>query len=190
MKRTAFLMMLGAALILGAIPATAQQGRFTAAVVGGTQWNAGGHLDGDNTIGFQLGYNFLKHWAFQIEGTTSNPTPDTPQGVNLTVIPGSVDTADLLQISGNMVRFFPIKNTNWTPFVSAGIAWVDIDYNNPLYYANEDGIGWGLALGAGVHYELSRGSFALGQVRWMSFAQPNMDSLQVIVGFGFGIGSK
>ncbi len=189
MKRTAFLV-LSAILILGAIPAAAQQSRFTAAVLGGAQWNSGGHLDGDSTIGFQLGYNFMKNWAFQIEGTTSNPEPERPYGTDAILIPGSLETTDLLQISGSAVRFFPIKGTHWTPYVSAGISWIDLDYNNPVYYPHPDGIGWGLTLGAGIHYELSRGSFALGQVRWMTFAEPNINSIQVVVGFGFGIGSR
>ena len=189
MKRTAFLM-LSAILILAAIPATAQESRFTAAVLGGQQWNSGGHLDGDNTIGFQLGYTFAKNWAFQVEGMTSNPVPDTPQGVGPVVLPTGMETTDLLEISGSAVRFFPIHNTPWTPLVSAGISWIDIDYNNPIYYSNQDGIGWGLNLGAGVRYELTRGAFALGQVRWLTFAQPNLDSLQVVVGIGFGIGNR
>jgi hypothetical protein len=189
MKRTAFLV-LSAILILGAIPATAQESRFTAAVLGGAQWNAGGHLAGDNTIGFQLGYTFCKNWAFQVEGMTSNPEPARPHGVGPMVLPGGLDTTDLLEISGSAVRFFPIQASHWTPFVSAGISWVDIDYNNPIYYPNADGIGWGLNLGAGVRYELAEHSFALGQVRWLSLVQPNLDSLQVVVGFGFGIGNR
>ncbi len=188
MRRVA-LISLVMVLFLAAAPAMAQQGDFTAAVLLGTTNIYNAHLDGDFGAGLQLGWNFDQHWALQGELMLTDPNPDTPQGVDGMLPPGSDRPADVMLGSMNLAYFWKHENRALTPFFSAGVSWLDIQYND--YYnqaADLDGIGWGLNIAGGLRYDMAGRSFFLGQVRWNSVFNPQADALQLIVGFGIGLG--
>jgi hypothetical protein len=188
MRRAAFLA-LALVVVAGAVPATAQESRFSAAVIAGAQNNSGYKLEPDTSIiGFQLGVNLDANWALQLETTFSNPEINRPLGVTLPPVRGAVETTDMVMVAGNVVHFFPSKASRFLPFVTAGVTWVDINYNNPELFPGKDGVGWGLNLGTGFRYGLASHSFLLGELRWHSIGKPNFQALQGIIGFGFGIG--
>jgi len=176
------------ALVLGlaaAVPAAAQETHFTAAVLVGEQLNYNGNLDGDSTVGFQLGVNLDQFWAVQVEGAFSNPSVDTPLGMG-EVPPGLIREADATLVSANLTYSFAREGRRLVPFLSGGLSWLGIDYNDP-FHQGDDPSAWGFNAAAGLRYDFTGGAFAVGQVRWHALFREAQNALQISLGFGFGI---
>ncbi len=189
--RRAALTALVMVLALAAAPVMAQQSQFTGAVLLGEVNAYDAHLDGDFGVGFQLGWNFDEHWSLQGELMFTDPNVDTPQGTDAVIAPGLVKSADVMLGSVNVTYFWPKENSAFVPFVSGGVSWLDIQYNDMFTQAMDpDNVAWGLNMGAGIRYDLAGKTFALGEVRWNSLCNPSVDALQVVVGFGFGLGGE
>jgi len=176
-------------LILAAAPVMAQQSQFTAAVLLGGLAPYDTNLDGDFAVGLQLGWNFDRNWSLQGELSFSDPNPDTPQGIEGDLTPGVNRAADVMLGSLNLTYHWKHEGRALVPFISGGVSWFDIQYNDP-FHVDPDNIAWGVNLGGGLRYDLAGKTFALAEVRWNALFNPSTDALQYVVGFGFGLGGE
>lgn len=185
MRRAAIVAVVIAALAF-ALPASAENGKFTLGVLLGQQFMSGSPMDHDFGLGLQLGWNFTDKWALQGELIFSDPSVDPPLGVG-ELPPGVPGGADLMLGSINVVHFFAKEGRRWEPFVGFGASWGDAQYKGP-YYQDVDPVSWGLNIAGGVRVSLAGTSFAVGELRWNSLFQPSYQAMQAMIGFGFGLG--
>ena len=176
------------ALVSLCLPATAQDDRgfelgFTAGFVQIDEGLAG--PDGrkqEPTVGLRGGYVFDDRWGVSLDAYYSKFDTDTFRG----------DTTALSARVGAEFTFTPLRNSQW--FVSGGIGYWDLDFDNALDYTSNfvsGGIGQHIWMGPRhqVRWEF-RVDHSLADDGLTAFDLSTSDVTQAefLVGFSFGLG--
>lgn len=185
MRRASFIALI-VGLIVAAVPAQAQERKFTAALLLGQQLNFDTTVDNDFALGLQLGWNLDEHWSVQGELSYSEPDSDRPMDATGTLLPGTVGNADVMLASVDIVHNWTRDGSRIIPFVAAGGSWLDIQHKAPAA-PEMDSVGWGFNVGGGFRFEMQGGTFALAEARYHTLTDPSANVLQVMIGYGFSL---